>query len=371
MKNSIKLLLIIGTALFLFASCTNMKSAKMVPDRTVIDLSPQYLAGDIASKVDGWVLLLDSSLSMNKEYEGYVKFDIAKAFVEKLNNTLPPIPAESGLRTFGHAPQVSSKKTELFYGMSEFNRGSMEQGISKVTYPGGPTPMGDAIKAATADLKDIRGKKALIIVSDGEDLDEQPVAAAREMTAQLGNDICIYTVHVGDDKDGKALMEKIAETTPCGFMVSALEIFPADPMAGYVSQVFLSGRASGLGYHKPQKILKSLTGVHFKFDDHSLTKEGKAILDENIKILNENPGLKLTIEGHASAKGSETYNQNLSEQRASNVRNYMISKGKISPDRLSAVGYGETRPKVREIDPETANSPAALSNRRVEFKVTK
>lgn len=380
MKFYLKLLVVMVAPLFLLASCSNMKSAKMVPDSMVQDLSPQYLAGEVSSKVDGYVLLLDSSLSMNKKYEGYVKFDVAKAFVENLNNTLPPIPADSGLRTFGHAPQVSSNKTELLYGMTEFNREGMNQGVSQVTYPGGPTPMREAIQAAAADLQNIQGKKALIIVSDGEDLDDRPIKAAQEMAAQMGDDICIYTVHVGDDEDGMALMENLAQVTPCGFMVSALDVVPAAQMAGYVSQIFLSGKdtglgyhepekkETGLGYHKPEQIERPLNNVHFKFDDYSVSTEGQRILDNKIKLLSENPDIKLSIEGHTSAKGAEAYNQTLSEKRAASVKDYLVNKG-ISEDRLTAVGYGETRPKVKEVDPEQADSPAAISNMRVEFNI--
>ncbi len=371
MKSPIKLLIILAAALFLLTSCTNMKSAKMLPDTMTKDLSSEFLAGEVSSKVDGWVLLMDASLSMNKKHGDYVKFDIAKAFVEKMNNTLPPVAAESGLRTFGHASQLSSEQTQLFYGMSEFNRKQMGEGISQITLPGGPTPMAAAIKAATADLKNIQGNKALIIVSDGEDLDDQPMMAAKNMLTELGNEACIYTVHVGDNKNGKLLMENIAKLTPCGFMVSALDVLPANPMANYVSQVFLSQKETGLGYHKAPEMFKPLSGVHFKFDDHQLTQEGKSILNENIKVLMKNPDVKLTVEGHASAKGPETYNQKLSEMRASNVRNYLINQGNISPERVTAVGFGETRPKVRELDPEQANSSAAKENMRVDFRVAK
>ena len=121
--------------------------------------------------------------------------------------------------------------------------------------------------------------------------------------------------------------------------------------------------------HDPaQEIERPLNNVHFQFDDYSISKEGQQILDEKIRLLSENPDMKLSIEGHASAKGPEEYNQTLSEKRAGSVKDYMTSKG-IAEDRLTAVGYGETRPKVREVDPEQADSPAAISNMRVEFNV--
>lgn len=71
----------------------------------------------------------------------------------------------------------------------------------------------------------------------------------------------------------------------------------------------------------------------------------------------------ITIEGHTDSRGSVSYNQDLSERRANSVRTYLIGKG-VPAEKLKAVGYGESRPKVKEISPETL-----LINRRVEFKV--
>ena len=111
--------------------------------------------------------------------------------------------------------------------------------------------------------------------------------------------------------------------------------------------------------------------IHFNFDNHYLTKHGKNILDQNIKLLADNPEIKLTIEGHASARGAYDYNQSLSEKRAYSVRDYMTSVGKISPKRLSIVGYGSTKPKLTEPDPSQIDSPEAKENMRVELKVIK
>ena len=371
MKTSRKGLFFLIIALFFLSACASMETSKMVPDSMVRDLSPQFSAGKMTSKVDGWVVVMDASSSMSESYMGYEKFDIAKAFVKRMNDTLPPIHAASGLRTFGHAPQLSSERTALFYGIADFNRLQMKEGLSKVNLPGGPTPMTAAINAASEDLHNISGNKAVIIVSDGKDLDNQPLLAAQKMLADLGNNLCIYTVLVGDDKKGKVLMEEIAKVSSCGFMVAALDTVPANPMADYVSDVFLTSKDQGLGYHKAVSIMKPLSNIHFNFDNHYLTKHGKNILDQNIKLLADNPEIKLTIEGHASARGAYDYNQSLSEKRAYSVRDYMTSVGKISPKRLSIVGYGSTKPKLTEPDPSQIDSPEAKENMRVELKVIK
>lgn len=370
------ILLTIGLAFL--ASCATSNKTKLVPDSMVMDLTPAFQSGEFDSKVDGLVVLMDASSSMAETYQDYVKFDIAKAFVRHMNETIPPISAISGLRTFGHSPELSRKQTKLFYGMTPYNRGEMNTGLSAVNPSGGPTPMAPAIKEAGADLKDISGNKAIIIISDGKELTDEPLIAAQELQAQMGENLCIYTVMVGDDENGKMLMEKIAGTSPCGFMTMAQNISSAEPMAEYVSDVFLTkvekvamvpAAPEGLGYHKAEPIMLNLSNVHFSFDKAELTPEEKTILDQNIKALMDEPDVEVVIGGHASAFGTKDYNQDLSVRRASSVRDYLIKAGNIQPNRLSVVGYGSTKPAMQESNPNQINSEEAKSNRRVVFEV--
>jgi OOP family OmpA-OmpF porin len=80
-----------------------------------------------------------------------------------------------------------------------------------------------------------------------------------------------------------------------------------------------------------------------------------------VKILNNNPGLRIEIQGHTDNVGSEKYNQSLSEKRATAVMEYLIEKG-IAGDRLTAVGYGLTRPIA-----SNSTSEGRSLNRRVQI----
>ena len=84
-------------------------------------------------------------------------------------------------------------------------------------------------------------------------------------------------------------------------------------------------------------------------------------LEQLTAFLKENPERKATIEGHTDSVGSQAYNQRLSEERAQSVQNALIERG-IVPARLSAVGFGPTKPVV-------GNDTAAgrQQNRRVEI----
>jgi outer membrane protein OmpA-like peptidoglycan-associated protein len=97
----------------------------------------------------------------------------------------------------------------------------------------------------------------------------------------------------------------------------------------------------------------------------SLKTESVSVFVDIIKILNEYPNAKFTVEGHTDSVGSEKLNQQLSEKRANSVRDFLIKEG-IGADRLTAVGYGESRPIASN------NTRAGRTqNRRVEINLVK
>jgi len=107
---------------------------------------------------------------------------------------------------------------------------------------------------------------------------------------------------------------------------------------------------------------------HFQFDKASLTPEGKEMLKKNVKIMNDNPVLKVRISGHTSASGSAKYNQRLSERRAYAAKDFLVEEG-IAPERIETIGYGETRPAQIESNPSNLKSAAAMANMRILFDV--
>ena len=101
--------------------------------------------------------------------------------------------------------------------------------------------------------------------------------------------------------------------------------------------------------------------VHFDFDRYSLRPEATRALDEAIRSLQENPQLRLDLEGHTCNIGTAEYNLALGERRAAAVKDYLARRG-IGPDRLRTVSYGEERPKHDNAREETRrlNRRAAL-----------
>ncbi|NQY66993.1 MAG: OmpA family protein, partial [Flavobacteriales bacterium] len=106
-----------------------------------------------------------------------------------------------------------------------------------------------------------------------------------------------------------------------------------------------------------------LRNIFFPFDKYDLTPESNAELQKLVKLLKDMPSLKIRIGGHTDSKGSDVYNQKLSENRAKTVVQYLISN-KISKDRLEFAGYGEVQP-VSTNDTDEGRQ----ENRRIEFEI--
>ncbi|MGE0569211.1 MAG: OmpA family protein, partial [Bacteroidia bacterium] len=106
-----------------------------------------------------------------------------------------------------------------------------------------------------------------------------------------------------------------------------------------------------------------LRNIFFDFDKATIRPESANELDRLIKLLNENPSLKIELGSHTDSKGSDDYNMKLSDSRSKSVVDYLITKG-ISSGRLVAKGYGETKP----IDTNDTDE-GRQNNRRTEFKI--
>jgi OmpA-OmpF porin, OOP family len=110
-----------------------------------------------------------------------------------------------------------------------------------------------------------------------------------------------------------------------------------------------------------QKIV--LRGVNFDFDKANIRPDAVPILKEAANILKQNATLKVSVEGHTDAIGSDDYNMRLSLRRATAVKEFLGREG-VDESRLTTRGFGESQAVASN---ETEDGRA--QNRRVELKV--
>ncbi len=133
--------------------------------------------------------------------------------------------------------------------------------------------------------------------------------------------------------------------------------------------VTLPGPASNQGCPIiPDEVKKRVdiaaNNILFVTGSYKLLPKSYTGLNEVIKILQQNPQMKLAIDGHTDNVGSDEMNQTLSDNRAGAVKSYFTSKG-IDESRITSAGHGETMPIA---DNKTA--AGRQKNRRVEMKLS-
>jgi len=104
--------------------------------------------------------------------------------------------------------------------------------------------------------------------------------------------------------------------------------------------------------------------IYFETAKAKIRPVSYPILNEVADVLTKRTKINIRIEGHTDSRGGDAYNKRLSQKRAESVRTYLIGQG-LSPDRLTAVGYGEERPIE-----DNATEDGRERNRRVEFHIT-
>lgn len=88
-----------------------------------------------------------------------------------------------------------------------------------------------------------------------------------------------------------------------------------------------------------------IDNIFYEYDKATLTAESTASLNELVKLLELNPNVTIELGSHCDFRGSDNYNQRLSQARAESVVEYLTAAG-IEKERLTAAGYGEESPKV-------------------------
>ncbi len=352
----------------------------------------KFDANQYVPKVDNFVVILDTSSSLADKYKEKEKAKIAKDFLGAMNQTLPELKYNAALRTFGDSSSVPDKQTMLVYGPTQYSTAGFGSALNAVKGPSGTSslPLTKAINAAGDDLKSSQGPIAVIIVSDGQKMDQNPVKAAEAMKSQFGDRVCIDTVQVGDDAAGKMALEQIAKAGGCGISTTADRLASSGSMAGFVEGIFLAKPApkpapmpvakpmdsDGDGVtddkdqcpNTPKGATVDARGcwtyaavVLFDFDSAEIKSEAHPMLDEAVVILKKNSQINVEVDGHTDNMGPAAYNMKLSERRANAVMKYFVDNG-VAAERLTMKGFGLTKPAAGNDTKE-----GRAKNRRVEL----
>lgn len=349
------------------------------------DLGAKMRSGEYIQKAENFLVVLDASDSM-----GGSKFATAQKTAVALNRTVPEMPLQSALRSFGSS--LGKVRTQSIQPLQAHDKSAYEAAVESVGNPWGDTPLAAAVTAAGDDLSAAQGNIALIVVSDGLNTSGNPIEAAKGVKAKFGDRICIYTIQVGSSAEGKQVLDEMVKAGGCGFAANAGDVATPAGMAAFVEKAFLEKAppkpAAVAPAPAPAPMVKDTDGdgvpddrdkcpgtpkgvpvdpngcwvlknVQFDFDKSVIKPQYYPNLNEVVAYLKNNPGVRVEIQGHTDNVGTRDYNQKLSERRAKAVVDYVTSKG-IDASRLTSKGFNFSVPAATN---ETEEGRAI--NRRV------
>jgi outer membrane protein OmpA-like peptidoglycan-associated protein len=158
-----------------------------------------------------------------------------------------------------------------------------------------------------------------------------------------------------------ANVPKVEDFNPVGFTVWADPWLDEDnPMLFRGFRFAEGGKSMREQLDETGKVVTH--GILFDTGSYTIKGESYKTLKEIGQLLEEDPDLRLSIEGHTDSDGSDEDNMTLSQNRANSVRDYLISTYGIDGGRLEAKGWGESKP----IDTNDSSEGKA-NNRRVEL----
>jgi OOP family OmpA-OmpF porin len=350
------------------------------PTVSPLNAGPVVPGADERVNVSHVYALVDASSSIADD------FPRQRAMVQSFVGAMPDGSYEVAAIAFGGY----KRQTE---GLKPFDRENLKRGAANLEQLNEGTPLDRVITELAPKTKGKFGRGLVIVFSDGfptdpvgRELDEdQVIAAARALREGWEGDLCFHTVQTGDDPAGAAFLKRLSQATDCGSARSMASIQNVAALQNFEREIFF-GRAPVVAARGPGDLdgdgitddrdqcpgtpggvtpdgrgCWTVPGLEFAFDKYDIKPRYEADLQNVVRVLRQNPGIEIRLDGHTDSTGSAAYNQALSERRAKAVEKYLESQG-IDPDRISSRGFGASEPAY----PNDTNEGRAR-NRRTEI----
>ena len=410
MKRTISYCVVIFAAAVLVQACASSKQT--------LTFEPGSIdTGKYVRKVDQFAIIADGSLSMADRSHGQRKLGISENLMTSLNQTIPSLQYEAGLRTFGRGLCKSKGKTVSIIEFGNYIGSTFGDGIARYQCANGSSPLDLALDATGADMGNHGVPSAVVIVSDGLDMGKKEVAAAEALKSTFGDNLTVYVIQIGDKKKGRALLDEVAAAGG-GYVKQASELTSSAAMTSFVIDAFLWPDDDGDGVPNhldkcpdtPKNVKVDAAGCPLDSDGDGVPDyldkcpgtprgvpvdkngcppegievmgdewmvRGKVLFDLNKAILKpeaqelllgvatflkKNRQYVVEIQGNTDNTGTMAWNMKLSEMRAESVKEYLVGQG-VNAGRLTTKAFGPNEPIVPN---DTAANRA--KNRRVDFK---
>lgn len=382
-----------ATGLALLSGCATEPTT--YPSFTAAPVAQTTSTAQFRQKTDTVFVILDTSSSMNAEYQGSStgdsKLDVEKQFLNRLKKTIPAnINLATGIQSFGSGHCLGWSSTKMDEEISRFSPTNFQAALDKSECASGGSPLNSALEQAVTDLDSARGNIAVLILSDGQQVPADTFSKAQALKDKFGSRLCIYSVWVGNDydQDGQFVLQELSNVSKCGQSANVANLNSSTQVAAFTEALLYSEAAIAVAatsrdsdgdgiddaYDKCKNTPTgakvnsqgcwSYNSVDFGFDSTKITPASASLFNNAASTLKNNLGMTVQLEGHTDSTGPEAYNMGLSKRRAEAVKNHLVENG-IDASRLTTKGFGEANPIASN---DTAAGRA--ENRRVGFSIT-
>ncbi len=397
MAQKIRLLFLLALCGLLTACQTHFASSRrpVLPavDKDVINLAERLTDGRHVQKVDNLIFMLDDSDSLLYRKNGVLRRDLALTLLDRLELTIPKnIRLAQGLRIFGPNANEFDFKNTLLYGVAQGNK----KGLRRVIINNTPAdsmfnPLAQALEAEYMEMKLIKGRTAIIVISDFSSPYRQALLDTADMVDEYYQGrIKVYPVFIGSAPAAFKLASILPNRVGGGFTIRAARLNDSAAIGDFMENVLFdisspppviseSGKTKPpqvkasavkqpppLSYKKLQhdKVLRVHLKTLFDFDKAVIKPQYQRRLEEVVHFMRKYPDTTTILEGYTCSIGSETYNLRLSERRALAVKDYLVKRG-VTARRLGIKAYGESRPIA-----DNSTLAGRIQNRRVIAVIT-
>lgn len=183
--------------------------------------------------------------------------------------------------------------------------------------------------------------------------------------------ILLFSVFISFPADLSAQSELQNRSLDLVFQTVDLE-FRAEAIGGDVNE--MKGDVQDLEMTETDtEITIELSGdILFDFDKWDIRSEAEPVLKNVAGVINQYGDSTVIVAGHTDSKGSDSYNEELSQKRADSVKSWLVEFGKVEGNRISTKGLGESDPVAPNSNEDGSDNPEGRQkNRRVEITVEK
>lgn len=353
-----KKLIIISSVIslvFFSLAVTPVIAAEKVMEQDTVTTTAQE--AEIVKTADNFIILLDSSSSMNEPYlkTGMSKLAAAKEIFKEKNKTLPDLGYNAGIYLVSNFKPI--------YILQKYDRDKVAAALDQIPEKGsGPTLFVKGLHELRGVLKGLSGRTVVFFFTDGYYTPtpgmKKPSQIAKELSDK--HDVCFYIITTAKGAHHKEIVKAAASVNSCSRVV------PFEYLLGRPE--YMTGALYEIDVKTIEKVktVDYLAGfkvdnVQFDYNSSVIPSASYEELNKLGDFLREHPKAYVVLSGYTDITGSAEYNMWLARRRAEKVQAYLTKYSGVSVGRIITQWYGKEDPIA-----DNASEEGRQQNRRVE-----